>query len=93
MSKGKVMKLQGTRGKGKARVVWTKINFINEPLMTEDNDYLNELFRLRSQLVEGKGNEDKHYEMQGRQEHVMGFLYDSGVDTNDFYCSCDKYCN
>lgn len=85
------MNKTGIRGTGSSKVVWKKRH--NYPLDSNDNKYLNELTRLRKNLVAGKGNEDKHYEMQIRQEDVASFLYEQGVDTNHFYCPCDKYCN
>jgi hypothetical protein len=89
--KGNKMAKQGTRGSGTAKVVWT--SYWDEPMTSEAKRLLSQLTRVRENLVAGKGDEDKHYEMLILEDHIEEGLYNEGIDTNHFACPCTTHCN
>jgi len=89
--KGKQMAKTGVRGSGAARVVWS--SYWNDPMTNEAKRLLSQLTRIRENLVAGKGDEDKHYEMLLVEDHIEEGLYNEGIDTNHFQCQCATHCN
>ena len=85
------MATSGTRGSGAAKVVWS--SYSNEPMTREAKSLLSQLTRVRENLVAGKGDEDKHYEMLLLEDHIEEGLYEEGIDTNYFGCRCHTHCN
>jgi len=85
------MTKQGTRGSGVAKVLWR--SYWDEPINREAKRLLSQLTRVRENLVAGKGDEDKHYEMLILEDHIEEALYNEGIDTNHFECRCPTHCN
>ena len=81
---------RGVRG---GIVHWHKRNGDNDPLGAEASGYLDELVYVRKYLQAAKGDEDKHYEREARQEHLREMLYEwYYIDTDYWDCKCATHC-
>lgn len=79
----------GTRGTGAAQVIWTSY----EPLTAEANNLLNQLARVRRNLVANVYvTDDEHYKKMLQEDHLEEKLWNEGVETNHFECQCASWC-
>jgi len=68
-------KTTGTRGKGEAKFVWSKIEYKSDPLGAEALQYLSELAQVRSRMFDGKTRTANQItNLESRQLMIMDIL-------------------